>query len=52
MRKRRVRHVPVVEAGRVVGMVSMRDLRHAIAAIGGNRRGSALVRLLRTMTGR
>jgi len=45
MRKRRVRHVPVVDAGKVVGMVSMRDLRHAIASVGGNKRGTALGRL-------
>jgi CBS domain-containing protein len=30
MRKLHVRHLPVVERGRVVGMISMRDLRHAI----------------------
>ena len=51
MRKLRVRHVPVVEGGRVVGMVSMRDLRNAIASIGGPRRGGALRRLLRAVSG-
>ena len=45
MRHRRVRHVPVVDGGKVVGMVSMRDLRHAIALAGGNKRGTALGRL-------
>ena len=45
MRKKRVRHVPVVEGGKVVGMVSMRDLRHAIASAGGNKRGTVLGRL-------
>ena len=51
MRKRRVRHVPVVENGKVVGMVSMRDLRQAIAAAGGAKRGSALGRLLHLVSG-
>ena len=51
MRQRRVRHVPVVEGGKVVGMVSMRDLRQAIAAVGGAKRGSALGRLLRAVSG-
>ena len=32
MRKLRVRHLPVVEGGRVVGMISIRDLRHTIGA--------------------
>jgi CBS domain-containing protein len=45
MRKQRVRHVPVVEGGKVVGMVSMRDLRQAISSAGGNKRGTALGRL-------
>ena len=31
MRRLLVRHLPVVEDGRVVAMVSVRDLRHAIA---------------------
>ena len=51
MRKLRVRHVPVVDAGKVIGMVSMRDLRHAIAAAGGGKRGSALGRLLHLVSG-
>ena len=51
MRTLRVRHVPVVEGGRVVGMVSIRDLRNAIASVGGPRRGGALRRLLRAVFG-
>lgn len=31
MRQHLVRHVPVVDSGKVVAMVSVRDLRHAIA---------------------
>ena len=50
MRKLRVRHLPVVEGERVVGMISMRDLRHAINAAGGRGPG-ALARLLRAVTG-
>ena len=39
MRKLHVRHLPVVDAGRVVGMISMRDLRHAIGTGKEHRRG-------------
>ena len=46
MRKQRVRHLPVVEGGRVVGMMSMRDLRHVIGT-GKGPRGGLLGRLTR-----
>jgi CBS domain-containing protein len=51
MRKHRVRHLPVVEEGRVLGMVSMRDLRHAIGAKTGRRPKSALGRMLGAVRG-
>ena len=52
MRKLRVRHLPVVTGQRVVGMVSMRDLRHAVGATASPRGKSALGRLLRVVSGR
>jgi CBS domain-containing protein len=51
MRKLRVRHLPVAEGGHVVGMVSMRDLRSAIAAASGARPKGSLRRLLQGLTG-
>ena len=36
MRSHRIRHLPVVENNRVIGMVSMRDLRQSIAAFSGS----------------
>lgn len=33
MHDRRIRHIPLVDDGSVVGMVSIRDLRHAIAGL-------------------
>lgn len=52
MRDHRLRHVPVVDGGEIVGMVSMRDLRHAIAAISSARGGSLLRRLTRAFATR
>lgn len=51
MRKVRVRHLPVVDGERIVGMVSMRDLRHAIGAATDARPKSRLRRLLRRVSG-
>ena len=52
MLKRRVRHLPVIDGERVVGMVSMRDLRHAIAAAtGASRPKTPLQRLLGSLLG-
>jgi len=34
MRERQIRHLPVVDAGRVVGMISLGDVRHAFPANG------------------
>jgi acetoin utilization protein AcuB len=44
-RERRIRHVPVMEAGRLVGMVSDRDLRSATPALGDPARAEALGRI-------
>jgi CBS domain-containing protein len=51
MRSLRVRHLPIVEAGKVVGMVSIRDLRQAIASISGTGGGSVMGRLRRFVSG-
>ena len=53
MRKLKVRHLPVVADNRVVGMVSMRDLRQVVGATAGSaRRKGALGRLLRVVSGK
>jgi acetoin utilization protein AcuB len=44
-RERRIRHLPVVEGGRLVGIVSDRDLRSAAPALGDPDRASALERM-------
>lgn len=44
-RERRIRHVPVVEDGELVGMVSDRDLRSATPALGDPARAEALGRI-------
>ncbi len=51
-RERRIRHLPIVEDGRLVGIVSDRDLRSAIPAIGDPARTAALeeVRISDVMT--
>ena len=41
-RERRIRHIPIVEEGRLVGIVSDRDLRDASPALGDAERASAL----------
>lgn len=41
-RERRIRHLPIVEAGRLVGVVSDRDLRSATPALGDPERAAAL----------
>ena len=41
-RERRIRHLPVLEEGRLVGVVSDRDLRSAAPALGDPERASAL----------
>jgi acetoin utilization protein AcuB len=41
-RERRIRHLPVLEEGRLVGIVSDRDLRSAAPALGDPERASAL----------
>ncbi len=43
--ERRIRHMPVVEGGRLVGIVSDRDLRSAIPALGDPARSEALGRV-------
>ncbi len=45
-RERRIRHFPVVEDGRLVGIVSDRDLRSATPALGDPARAEALGRIL------
>ncbi len=44
-RERRIRHLPVLEDGRLVGVVSDRDLRSATPALGDPARAAALRRL-------
>lgn len=44
-RERRVRHLPVVEGGRLVGIISDRDLRSATPALGDPDRVAALERV-------
>ena len=41
-RERRIRHIPILEEGRLVGIVSDRDLRDASAALGDAERASTL----------
>ena len=41
-RERRIRHMPVVEGGRLVGIVSDRDLRSSTPALGDPARSEAL----------
>ena len=41
-RERRIRHIPILEEGRLVGIVSDRDLRDASPALGDTQRASAL----------
>jgi acetoin utilization protein AcuB len=44
-RERRIRHLPVLEGGRLVGIVSDRDLRSAAPALGDPERASALEKI-------
>jgi acetoin utilization protein AcuB len=44
-RERRIRHLPVLEEGRLVGIVSDRDLRSAAPAFGDPERASALEKI-------
>src|SRR5436305_7192064 len=41
-RERRIRHIPILEEGRLIGIVSDRDLRDASPALGEPERASAL----------
>ena len=45
-RERRIRHLPVLDDGRLVGIVSDRDLRSATPALGDPRRAEALGRIV------
>jgi acetoin utilization protein AcuB len=45
-RERRIRHLPVLEGGRLVGIVSDRDLRSATPALGDPARAEALGRIV------
>ncbi len=51
-RERRIRHIPIVEEGRLIGIVSDRDLRDASPALGDAERASTLqeIRLGDVMT--
>ena len=49
MRRHRIRHLPVVDNERVVGMVSMRDLRQSIAARSAEQPRNPVKRVLRTL---
>ena len=44
-RERRIRHLPVLEEGRLVGVVSDRDLRSAAPALGDPERAAALEKI-------
>jgi acetoin utilization protein AcuB len=44
-RERRIRHLPVLEEGRLVGIISDRDLRSAAPALGDPERASALEKM-------
>ena len=44
-RERRIRHLPVMDGGRLVGIVSDRDLRSAAPALGEPEKASALERI-------
>lgn len=44
-RERRIRHLPVVDGGRLVGLISDRDLRSATPALGDLDRAAALERI-------
>jgi acetoin utilization protein AcuB len=44
-RERRIRHLPVLEGGRLVGIVSDRDLRSATPTLGDPERASALEKI-------
>jgi acetoin utilization protein AcuB len=44
-RERRIRHIPILEEGRLVGIVSDRDLRDASPALGDAQRASALQKI-------
>ncbi|MFT5173950.1 MAG: putative transcriptional regulator [Gammaproteobacteria bacterium] len=52
MRDHRVRHVPVVDGDEIVGMVSIRDLRHAIASMTRAGGGGLFGRLTRAFAAR
>jgi acetoin utilization protein AcuB len=45
-RERRIRHLPVLQGGRLVGIVSDRDLRSSTPALGDPDRAAALQRIL------
>lgn len=44
-RERRIRHIPILEGGRLVGIVTDRDLRDASPALGDPERASALQKI-------
>jgi acetoin utilization protein AcuB len=44
-RERRIRHIPILEEGRLVGVVTDRDLRDASPALGDPERASALQKI-------
>jgi acetoin utilization protein AcuB len=45
-RERRIRHLPVLKGGRIVGLVSDRDLRSSTPALGDPDRAAALQRVV------